>query len=48
MTHRNNPSLPQPPVDMAAVNTELANLKAQLGEVEARMAGYLRELGLDG
>ena len=31
----------------AVMNAEIADLKAQLGEVEARMAGYLRELGLD-
>lgn len=39
---------PEPPVDISAVNAEIADLKAQLGEVEARMAVYLKELGLDG
>jgi type I restriction enzyme M protein len=38
---------PEPPVDMAAVNAEIRALKAELGEVEERMATYLRELGLD-
>lgn len=35
-------------VDVAAVQREITDLKAQLAEVESRMAGYLRELGLDG
>lgn len=39
---------PEPPVDMAAVNAEIRQLREQLGAVEARMQGYLRELGLDG
>jgi len=38
---------PEPPVDMSAVNAEIADLKSKLGEVEQRMAAYLRELGLD-
>ncbi|MCP4710356.1 MAG: SAM-dependent DNA methyltransferase, partial [Planctomycetes bacterium] len=38
---------PEPPVDMAAVNAEIRDLKGQLAEVEGRMADYLRELGLD-
>jgi len=38
---------PEPPVDLAAVNAEIRDLKAQLAETEARMADYLRELGLD-
>ena len=33
-------------VDMAAVGQEIADLKAELAEVEDRMAAYLRELGL--
>jgi type I restriction enzyme M protein len=37
---------PEPPVDMAAVNTEIGKLKAELADVEAKMANYLRELGL--
>lgn len=36
------------PVDLAAVNREIADLKTQLADVEHRMAAYLRELGLDG
>ncbi|MBN1122211.1 MAG: type I restriction-modification system subunit M [Anaerolineae bacterium] len=38
---------PEPPVDMAAVNAEIRDLKSQLTDVEQRMADYLRELGLD-
>ncbi len=38
----------EPPVDMAAVNSEIAELKAELAQVEAKMDGYLRELGLHG
>ncbi len=38
---------PEPPVDLRAVGREIADLKSQLGAVEERMAGYLRELGLD-
>jgi type I restriction enzyme M protein len=38
---------PEPPVDLAAVGREIADLKAQLADVEERMAEYLRELGLD-
>ena len=38
---------PEPPVDMAAVNAEIRTLKDELGEVEEKMAGYLRELRLD-
>lgn len=34
------------PVDMVAVNAEIAAIKAQLAQVEAKMGGYLRELGL--
>jgi type I restriction enzyme M protein len=37
---------PEPPVDMAAVNADTETLKAKLVEVEAKMTGYLRELGL--
>ena len=39
---------PEPPGDMGAVNAKIRDLKAQLAETEARVAGYLRELGLDG
>ena len=38
---------PEPPVDMAAVNAEIRDLKAEFADVEARMADYLRELRLD-
>jgi len=34
-------------VDLPAVNAEIADLETKLEEVKARMAGYLRELGLD-
>ena len=37
---------PEPPVDLGAVGQEIADLKGQLADVEARMADYLRELGL--
>jgi len=35
------------PVDMPGVNQEIAGLRAQLGELEGKMEGYLRELGLN-
>ena len=38
---------PEPPVDMAAVNAEIDTLKTELSGVEAKMADYLRELGLE-
>jgi type I restriction enzyme M protein len=38
---------PEMLVDMATVNAEINMLKTELVKVEARMAGYLRELGLD-
>jgi len=34
-------------IDLKAVQAEIKTLKSQLGDVEARMAAYLRELGLD-
>jgi len=34
-------------IDLKAVQAEIKTLKGQLGDVEARMAAYLRELGLD-
>jgi type I restriction enzyme M protein len=37
---------PEPEVDMAAVSAEIAALKVQLVDVDVKMAGYLRELGL--
>ena len=37
---------PDLPVDMAAVNAEIVELKTQLADVEAKMVSYLRELGL--
>ncbi len=38
--------VPEPPVDLGAVAAEIADLDAQLAEVEARLRGYLEELGL--
>lgn len=38
---------PEAPVDMAAVNAEIAALRGKLADVEGRMAAYLKELGLD-
>jgi type I restriction enzyme M protein len=35
------------PVDIRAVQAEIRDLNEQLADVEQRMAGYLRELGLD-
>jgi hypothetical protein len=32
---------------MAAVNAEIDAIKSQLAQVEAKMDGYLRELGLE-
>ena len=37
----------EPDVDMAAVNADIGALKAQLVDVDSKMAGYLRELGLN-
>jgi type I restriction enzyme M protein len=34
-------------VDLPAVNAEIRALRAQLGDIEARMQDYLRELGLE-
>jgi len=34
-------------IDLKAVQAEIKTLKGQLGDVETRMAAYLRELGLD-
>lgn len=34
-------------IDLKAVQAQIKALKAQLGEVESKMAGYLKELGLD-
>jgi type I restriction enzyme M protein len=39
---------PEPIVDLAAVSDELRRLKDELANVEAKMAGYLEELGLNG
>jgi type I restriction enzyme M protein len=36
------------PVDIPAVQREIQGLESQLSDVKARMANYLRELGLDG
>jgi type I restriction enzyme M protein len=38
---------PEPPVDIAAVNAEIRELRGKLADVEAQMQAYLRELGLD-
>ncbi len=37
---------PEPEVDLAAVAEEIGDLDRRLAEVEARLQGYLRELGL--
>lgn len=39
---------PEPEIDIAAVQREIEQVEAELVEVRARMAGYLKELGLDG
>lgn len=36
------------PVDLAAVNAEIAALRGRLGDLDGRMQAYLRELGLNG
>lgn len=38
---------PEPLVEMAAVNAEIAELRGTLVGLEAQMQGYLKELGLD-
>ena len=35
-------------IDVVAVQREIDDLETQLGDVRARMAAYLKELGLDG
>lgn len=39
---------PEPEIDIAAVQREIEQVEAELVEVRARMAGYLKELGIDG
>lgn len=38
---------PEAEIDVAAVQKEIVALEAELAEVKAKMAGYLRELGVD-
>jgi type I restriction enzyme M protein len=38
---------PEPRVNMAVVNVEINSIKTELVDIEEKMAGYLRELGLD-
>ncbi|WP_144783988.1 type I restriction-modification system subunit M [Microbacterium sp. BH-3-3-3] len=38
---------PEPKIDIAAVQREIDRVEAELVEVRARMAGYLKELGID-
>ncbi|MHB0858001.1 MAG: type I restriction-modification system subunit M [Anaerolineae bacterium] len=38
--------VPEPPVDLDAVAAEIVDLDARLADVEGRMQGYLREMGL--
>ncbi len=38
----------QPPVDLPAVNQQIASLRADLHTLESQMQTYLKELGLDG
>ena len=37
---------PEPPVDMAAVNSEIETLRAEIEKMEEKMIGYLSKLGL--
>ena len=39
---------PEPEADIAAIQREIEMVEAELVEVRARMAGYLKELGIDG
>ena len=39
---------PEPDVDLPAIQREIDRVEAELVEVRARMAGYLKELGLVG
>ncbi|PRB05012.1 type I restriction-modification system subunit M [Microbacterium sp. MYb64] len=39
---------PEPEVDIAAVQREIEKVEAELVEVRAKIAGYLKELGIDG
>ena len=38
----------EPEIDIAAVQREIEKVEAELAEVRVRMAGYLKELGIDG
>jgi type I restriction-modification system DNA methylase subunit len=38
---------PEEDIDVAAVQRDIARIEAELAEVRARMAGYLRELGVE-
>ena len=39
---------PEPLVDLVTVNAEINNLNTELKNVEEKVTGYLKELGLDG
>lgn len=39
---------PEEEIDVAAVQKDILRIEAELAEVRAKMAGYLRELGVDG
>ena len=38
---------PEEEVNVAAVQKDIARIESELAEVRAKMAGYLRELGVD-
>jgi type I restriction enzyme M protein len=38
---------PEEEIDVAALQTEIATIESELDEVRVRMAGYLKELGID-
>ena len=38
---------PEEEVNVAAVQEDIARIEAELAEVRTKMAGYLRELGVD-
>ncbi len=39
---------PEEEIDVAAVQKDIARVEAELADVRAKMAGYLKELGVDG
>ena len=39
---------PEEDIDLAAVQQHIEHIESELAEVQAKMAGYLKELGIHG